>query len=78
MNVANSTKCSASDDPCKPFGLYNSSASSDYKPVDATFNATYAGGDNAVGSYATDTLGLGSTKVKDFQFIVAEISTDTR
>ncbi|CRG83323.1 aspartic-type endopeptidase (OpsB), putative [Talaromyces islandicus] len=78
VNVANSTKCSASDDPCKPFGLYNASASSDYKPVNASFNATYAGGDNAYGSYATDTLGLGSTKIKDFQFIVAESSTDNQ
>jgi hypothetical protein len=78
VNVANSSLCSASDDPCKPFGLYNASASSDYKPVDAVFNATYAGGDNAYGSYATDTLGLGSTKIDDFQFIIAESSTDTR
>ncbi|KAH8690307.1 yapsin [Talaromyces proteolyticus] len=75
VNVANSSICSGGNDPCKPFGLYNSSASSTYKGLDLAFNATYGDGSNSYGSYATDTLGLGNSTVDNFQFIVAESST---
>jgi Eukaryotic aspartyl protease len=57
------------------YGLFNASASSSYKAIDLGYNATYADGTNALGEYATDTLGLGDATVKDFQFVVVNGST---
>lgn len=52
------------------YNVYDSGASSSYKALDLPYNATYADGTTALGTYATDKLGLGDTTVKDFQFIV--------
>ncbi|OKL55519.1 hypothetical protein UA08_09198 [Talaromyces atroroseus] len=54
---------------------YNATASSTYKSLHSSYNATYAGGTTALGTYATDTLGLGSATVKDFQFVVVDESS---
>ncbi|RAL10205.1 pepsin-like aspartic protease [Aspergillus homomorphus CBS 101889] len=75
VNIASSDECSAQGDPCKPYGLFDSSASSTYKKLDTVMNSTYGGGDNAYGHYATDKVTVGGTTIKDMQFAVAEKST---
>ncbi|EED17354.1 yapsin, putative [Talaromyces stipitatus ATCC 10500] len=61
----------------KQGGVYDSSSSSSFKSLGLGYNATYAYGTTALGTYATDTLGLGDATVKDFQFVVVnETSSD--
>ncbi|CDM37633.1 hypothetical protein DTO013E5_7594 [Penicillium roqueforti] len=67
-NTPNSTLCAASKDACAESGTYNSSSSSSYSFVNSDFNITYADGSGAAGDYVTDTLTIGGTTIKDFQF----------
>ncbi|OJJ52563.1 hypothetical protein ASPSYDRAFT_188999 [Aspergillus sydowii CBS 593.65] len=67
-NAANSTLCSSSRDPCRIPGSFDPSVSSSLSYVSSDFNITYADGTGAAGDYVTDTLHIGGTTVKDFQF----------
>jgi hypothetical protein len=59
--------------------VYDSSASSSFKSLDTGYNATYADGTTALGTYATDTLVLGDATIKNFQFVVAnQTSSDSK
>lgn len=67
-NAANSTLCSSSRDPCRVPGSFDPNLSSSLSYVSSDFNITYADGTGAAGDYVTDTLHIGGTTVKDFQF----------
>ncbi|KAE8147521.1 aspartic peptidase domain-containing protein [Aspergillus avenaceus] len=75
VNVADSDYCSGKGDVCKPYGFYDSDASSTSKSVGTSFNNTYAGGTNAYGPYLTDKLKMGDVEIDHMQFGVAEQST---
>lgn len=66
-NVADSTFCKSSQDPCYG-GTYKANSSSTYKYVSSKFNITYADGSGAVGDYATDTLAIGGVTLQNLQF----------
>ncbi|KAJ5757377.1 uncharacterized protein N7511_006071 [Penicillium nucicola] len=74
VNIPNSTYCAGNDDPCSSTGLFNSKDSSTFNMLDYEMNATYVGGFLAAGHYATDTLVIGDSKLKDMEFAVAEES----
>ncbi|PYH42525.1 pepsin-like aspartic protease [Aspergillus saccharolyticus JOP 1030-1] len=78
VNSANSSQCSAKNSPCKPYGVYDSSASSSYKELSTFMNDTYGDGSNAYGHYATDNVTVGGTTIKSMQFAVAEESSVVR
>jgi hypothetical protein len=42
--------------------------------VNSDFNISYADGSSAIGNYVTDTLTIGGTTIKDFQFGVGFLS----
>ncbi|KAJ5985129.1 hypothetical protein N7522_012325 [Penicillium canescens] len=67
-NTPNSTLCESSADACRSSGTYDSSSSSSYSFVSSDFNISYADGSGAAGDYVTDTLTIGQTTIKDFQF----------
>lgn len=67
-NAANSTLCSSSRDPCRIPGSFDPNSSSSLSYVSSDFNITYADGTGAAGDYVTDTLHIGGTTVKNFQF----------
>ncbi|KAJ5470875.1 hypothetical protein N7530_008232 [Penicillium desertorum] len=66
-NTPNSTICESSENACAS-GTYDSRSSSSYSFVSSDFNISYADGSGAAGDYVTDTLTIGSTTIKDFQF----------
>ncbi|KAJ6159806.1 hypothetical protein N7497_004343 [Penicillium chrysogenum] len=66
-NTPNSTLCESSENTCAS-GTYDSSSSSSYSFVSSDFNISYADGSGAAGDYVTDTLTIGGTTIKDFQF----------
>ncbi|PYI27664.1 putative yapsin [Aspergillus indologenus CBS 114.80] len=74
VNTADSDECSAKGDPCKPYGTYDSGASSSYKKLSTFMNDTYGDGTNSYGNYATDNVTIGGTTIKSMQFAVAETS----
>ncbi|THC90587.1 hypothetical protein EYZ11_009949 [Aspergillus tanneri] len=76
-NAANSTLCSPKKDPCDMSGSYDPNSSSSYKFVSSKFNITYADGTGAAGDYVSDTLHIGDTAIKDFQFGVGYSSSST-
>jgi hypothetical protein len=67
-NTPNSTFCENKENSCSISGTYDSSASSSYSFVNSDFKITYADGSGAAGDYVTDTLTIGGTSIKDFQF----------
>ncbi|OQE43144.1 hypothetical protein PENCOP_c003G05008 [Penicillium coprophilum] len=67
-NTPNSTLCESTQAACAQSGTYNSSASSSYSFVNSDFNISYADGSSATGDYVSDTLVIGGTTIKDFQF----------
>jgi len=73
-NAPNSTLCERRSDPCQDSGTYDSSSSSSYSFVSSDFNITYADGSSAVGDYVTDTITIGGTTIKNFQFGVGYTS----
>ncbi|KAJ5302059.1 hypothetical protein PENANT_c008G05256 [Penicillium antarcticum] len=76
-NTPNSTLCESSSDPCEDSGTYDSSSSSSYSFVSSDFNISYADGSGAAGDYVTDTLTIGGTTIKDFQFGIGFTSGST-
>jgi hypothetical protein len=75
VNVANSTFCSQSAEPCKPFGTYDPTKSSTYKFLNHDLNNTYADSGGAYGDFVTDTVKFGDVTLEKFQFGVAYKST---
>ncbi|KAJ5578858.1 hypothetical protein N7450_007725 [Penicillium hetheringtonii] len=73
-NAPNSTLCERRSDPCQDSGTYDSSSSSSHSFVSSDFNITYADGSSAVGDYVTDTITIGGTTIKNFQFGVGYTS----
>ncbi|KAJ5932723.1 hypothetical protein N7516_007212 [Penicillium verrucosum] len=67
-NTPNSTLCASTKNVCAESGTYDSSSSSSYSFVNSDFNISYADGSGAAGDYVTDTLTIGGTTIKDFQF----------
>ncbi|KAL4782734.1 aspartic peptidase domain-containing protein [Aspergillus varians] len=67
-NAANSTLCSSSRDPCRISGSFDPDSSSSLSYVSSDFNISYADGTGAVGDYVTDTLHIGGTTIRGFQF----------
>ncbi|KAL2816362.1 putative aspartic-type endopeptidase opsB [Aspergillus cavernicola] len=67
-NAANSTLCSSSKDPCRISGSFDPDSSSSCAHVSSDFNISYADGSGASGDYVTDTLHIGNTTIRDFQF----------
>jgi hypothetical protein len=67
-NTPNSTLCESSNDSCSSSGTYDPSSSSTYEYVNSDFNITYADSSGASGDYVTDTLHIGGSAIKDFQF----------
>lgn len=76
-NAPNSTLCESQIDACSSSGSYDSSSSSTYSFVSSDFNITYADGSGASGDYVTDTLSIGGTTIKDFQFGVGYESSSS-
>ncbi|OAL20799.1 hypothetical protein AYO20_11471 [Fonsecaea nubica] len=74
VNVASSSFCGSSQDPCEG-GTYDSSASSTYKLVNDQFNISYVDGTGAAGDYVADTLQFGAVTLTDFQFGIGETSS---
>jgi predicted aspartyl protease len=74
-NAVNSTLCLSSDNPCNVSGPYDPTSSSSYAFVSSDFNISYADGTGAAGDYVTDTIHIGDTAVKDFQFGVGYSSS---
>ncbi|CAI7591451.1 unnamed protein product [Penicillium manginii] len=77
VNTPNSTLCESKSNPCSDAGTFNASASSSYSFVSSDFNITYADGSTAAGDYVTDTLTVGGTTIKDFQFAVGFTSASS-
>ncbi|KAJ5903715.1 hypothetical protein N7504_006098 [Penicillium tannophilum] len=75
VNTPNSTFCEEYSKYCNYFGTYDSSESSTYSYVSSDFNITYADGSGAAGVYATETLHIGDTTLKDLQFGIGDTST---
>ncbi|CAG8244508.1 unnamed protein product [Penicillium salamii] len=67
-NTPNSTFCENKENGCSVSGTYDATASSSYSFVNSDFNITYADGTGAAGDYVTDTLTIGGTTIKNFQF----------
>ncbi|KAF7522707.1 hypothetical protein PCG10_007221 [Penicillium crustosum] len=67
-NTPNSTLCASTKNVCAESGTYDSTSSSSYSFVNSDFNISYADGSGAAGDYVTDTLTIGGTTIKDFQF----------
>ncbi|KGO59225.1 Ribosomal protein S10 [Penicillium expansum] len=67
-NTPNSTLCASTKNVCAEAGTYDPSSSSSYSFVNSDFNISYADGSGAAGDYVTDTLTIGGTTIKDFQF----------
>jgi hypothetical protein len=67
-NTPNSTFCEKKENGCSTSGTYDATSSSSYSYVNSDFNITYADGSGAAGDYVTDTLTIGGTPIKDFQF----------
>lgn len=78
VNVPNSTYCKGDDDPCTSTGTFNIKDSSTFKMLDYEMNATYVSAFLAAGPYATDSLVIGDSKVKNMEFAVAEKSNNPR
>ncbi|KAL6228887.1 hypothetical protein BDW75DRAFT_226086 [Aspergillus navahoensis] len=74
-NAANSTLCSSPKDPCRMSGSFDPSSSSSYSYFSSDFNITYADGTGAAGDYATDTVRIGGTTIRDFQFGIGYTSS---
>lgn len=77
-NAPNSTLCESQEDACSSSGTYDSSASSSYSFVSSDFNISYADSSGSSGDYVTDTLHIGSSTIKDFQFGVGYSSSSAR
>lgn len=77
-NAPNSTLCESSNNPCSSSGTYDSSSSSTYGYVNSDFNITYADSSGSSGDYVTDTLDIGGSAIKDFQFGVGFTSSSAR
>ncbi|OOF93903.1 hypothetical protein ASPCADRAFT_209129 [Aspergillus carbonarius ITEM 5010] len=75
VNLANSTYCSADNDPCSPYGVFTPSDSSTLKIVGTHLNDTYADGSNLYGPYVTDKVTVGNTSISDMQFGLADSTT---
>ncbi|KXG51161.1 Peptidase aspartic, catalytic [Penicillium griseofulvum] len=73
-NTPNSTLCESRQNSCVQSGTYDPSSSSSYSFVNSDFNISYADGSSAIGDYVTDTLTIGGTTIKDFQFGVGFLS----
>ncbi|QQK45490.1 putative aspartic-type endopeptidase opsB [Penicillium digitatum] len=67
-NTPNSTLCASPKNVCADSGTYDPSSSSSWSFVNSDFNITYADGSGAAGNYVADTLTIGGTTIKDFQF----------
>lgn len=78
VNLANSTYCSADNDPCSPYGVFTPSDSSTLKIVGTHLNDTYADGSNLYGPYVTDKVTVGNTSISDMQFGLADSTTVAR
>lgn len=75
VNTPNSTYCEENQKDCDYYGTYDSSDSSTYSYVNTDFNISYADGSGAAGVYATETLRIGGTTLKDFQFGIGDSSS---
>lgn len=75
VNAPNSTLCEEHKDYCDISGTYDSSDSSSVSFVSENFNITYADSSGASGNYLTDTVTIGGSTLKDFQFGVGYQST---
>lgn len=74
VNVPTSGQCGQGGAGCQG-GTFNVDDSSSYQVVGQdAFNISYVDGSNAAGDYATDTLGIGSVSVENFQFGTGETS----
>ncbi|KGO63681.1 Peptidase A1 [Penicillium italicum] len=67
-NTPNSTLCASTKNVCAEAGTYDPNSSSSYSFVNSDFNISYADGSGAAGDYVADTLTIGGTSIKDFQF----------
>ena len=70
VNTATSRLCRPRDDPCSISGTFDANSSSTYQYKNSNFNISYADGSGATGDYGTDTLTIGGTAIKDFEFAV--------
>ena len=75
VNTPNSTYCEENQKDCDYYGTYDSSDSSTYSYVNSDFNISYADGSGAAGVYATETLHIGGTTLKEFQFGIGDSSS---
>jgi hypothetical protein len=74
VNTPKSKLCSQQDDPCKPYGTYDSSKSSTYRFLNHDLNSTYASNQSVFGDFVTDTANFGGVTLKNFEFGVAQES----
>lgn len=74
-NAADSKLCSQRGNYCSMSGTYDANSSTTYSWVSSDFNITYADDSGATGDYVTDTLTIGDSTLKDFQFGVGYSST---
>jgi Eukaryotic aspartyl protease len=72
-NSATSSLCL--QDQCTESGTFNANGSSSYTYVNSEFQIQYADGSYATGDYATDTLNIGGTAIKNVPFGIGYEST---
>ncbi|OXV07882.1 hypothetical protein Egran_04354 [Elaphomyces granulatus] len=73
-NAANSLLCRHRN-LCSASGAYDANSSSTYNFLSSDFNISYVDGTGATGDYVTDTITIGGTTLKNFQFGVGYTST---
>ncbi|KAH8682999.1 aspartic proteinase precursor [Tricladium varicosporioides] len=75
VNTPSSSLCSGRSKPCAFAGTYAANSSSTYSYVGSYFNISYVDGSGAAGDYVSDTITLGSTKLKKLQFGIGYTSS---